>query len=42
MKRVLVASKSCGSGLGKEGVRKLFQERGIEATMAPLKEAMDQ
>lgn len=41
MKRVLIASKSCGSGLGKEGVCRLFLERGIEAETEKLAEAMD-
>ena len=41
MKKVLIASKSCGSGLGKEGVIQLFQARGIQAEAEKLSDALD-
>ncbi len=33
MEKVLITSKSCGLGIGKEAVKELFRERGIEADL---------
>lgn len=41
MKKVLITSKSCGSGIGREKVRELFGRRGIEADLCELKRAGD-
>lgn len=41
MKKVLVASKSCGTGLGKEEICRLFKLNGIDADMMKLSEAKD-
>ena len=41
MKKVLVTSKSCGSGIGREKVKELFARQGIEADLYELDKVRD-
>lgn len=41
MKKVLVTSKSCGSGIGREEVKELFARQGIEADLYELDKVRD-